>query len=89
MIHTGTIYGRVEVHDTLTANPLVKRPDRQIHDAIYALLAIVQYDDVVLSRYLFLQKQQLAYRYLPIKRNPLEIEESTCDDTATLSHMVS
>jgi hypothetical protein len=33
--------------------------------------------------YLFLQKQQLGYRYIPTGYLPLEIKESTCDDATT------
>jgi hypothetical protein len=39
--------------------------------------------------YLFLQKQQIAYRYIPVRVHPQEIEESTCDDVAIMFLVVS
>jgi len=33
-----------ETHNTLTENQLGTRPGRQIHDAIYCLLSIIQYN---------------------------------------------
>ena len=41
-------------------------------------------DDVF---YLFLQKQQLAHRYIPAGYLPLVIKESTCDDATIMSLM--
>jgi hypothetical protein len=43
------------------------------------------HDDVF---YLFLQKQQLGYRYISNGYLPLEIKESTCDDATITSLMV-
>jgi len=33
-----------EIHNTLTENQLGTQPGRQIHDAIYCLLSIIQYN---------------------------------------------
>jgi hypothetical protein len=38
--------------------------------------------------YLFLQKQQPAHRYIPIRYVPPGIKESTCDDATIMSLMV-
>ena len=42
ILHRLTQY--TEAHETLTENQLGTRPGRQTHDAIYALLAIIQYN---------------------------------------------
>jgi hypothetical protein len=34
--------------------------------------------------YLFLHKQQIAYRFIPTVYLPLEIEENTCDDAVIM-----
>ena len=33
-----------EIHNTLTENQLGTRPGRQVHDAIYILLSVIQYN---------------------------------------------
>ena len=38
-----------EKHETLTPNQLGTRPGRQTHDAIYALLAIIQHNRIHLQ----------------------------------------
>ncbi len=39
--------------------------------------------------YLFLHKQQIAYRSIPVRVHPEEIEENTCDDVAIMFLVVS
>jgi len=39
--------------------------------------------------YSCLQKQEIAYRHIPIWVLPREIEENTCDDFTIMSLMVS
>jgi hypothetical protein len=34
--------------------------------------------------YLFLQKQQIDYRHIPVWVHPQEIAENTCDDVAIM-----
>jgi hypothetical protein len=39
-----------ETHNTLTDNQFGSRPGRQIHDAIYSLLSVIQYNKFILQK---------------------------------------